>query len=118
MSEGIVLLRRRGEERSAIARVDAAAVELLASGQATTLQAARAEVILADLCEQREHMAALLADLRGRAPIGEAQIGEANANLITAINKGIVQIDLFVAQARAYAEEAIPAGQVGDQIDL
>ncbi|MCJ2020761.1 hypothetical protein MKK84_25600, partial [Methylobacterium sp. E-065] len=79
---------------------------------------ARAKVILEDLRDHRDQMAVVLADLRGREPTGEAEIDEANANLITAINQGIVQIDLFVAQARAYAEEAIPAGQVGDQIDL
>ena len=118
MSEGIVPLHQRGEKRSALARVDVAAVELLAGGQATNLQAARAKVILEDLRDHRDQMAVVLADLRRREPTGEAEIDEANANLITAINQGIVQIDLFVAQARAYAEEAIPAGQVGDQIDL
>lgn len=106
MSDGIVPLRRRGKERSALAKVDVAAVEMLACGQATSLQVARAEVILADLRGQRDQMTVLLADLRGREPTGEAQIDEANANLIAAINQGIVQIDLFVAQARAYTEVA------------
>lgn len=103
MSEGIVPLRRRGDERSALARVDTAAVEMLACGQASSLRAARAEAILADLCKQRDQLTTLLADLRGREPTGEPQIDEANANLIAAINQGIVQIDLFVAQARTYA---------------
>ena len=103
MSDGIVPLRRRGEEQSALARVDVAAVEMLACGLATSLQIARAEVILGDLREQRDQLTTLLANLRGREPTGEPQIDEANANLIAAINQGIVQIDLFVAQARAYA---------------
>ena len=103
MGDGIVPLRRRGEEQPALARVDIAAVEMLACGQATSLQVARAEVILGDLREQRDQLTMLLADLRGREPTGEAQIDEANVNLITAINQGIVQIDLFVAQARVYA---------------
>ena len=106
MGDGIVPLRRKGEERSALARVDVAAVQMLACGQATGLQVARAEVILADLRGQRDQMTVLLADLRGRQPTGEAQLDAANANLITAINQGIVQIDLFVAQARAYVEGA------------
>lgn len=107
MSNGIVPLRRRGEERSALAKVDVAAVEMLANGQATSLQVARAEVILADLREQRDHMVKLLTDLRGRELTGKTQIDEANASLITAINQGIIQIDLFVAQARAYAKVAL-----------
>ncbi|MCJ2060659.1 hypothetical protein MKL09_29585, partial [Methylobacterium sp. J-048] len=56
MSEGIVPLRRSGEERSPIARVDIAAVELLVSGEAISLQTARAEVILKDLRAQRDQM--------------------------------------------------------------
>ncbi|WP_231106557.1 hypothetical protein, partial [Streptobacillus moniliformis] len=59
----------------------------------------------------------VLADLRGREPTGQAEIDEANANLITAINQGIVQLDLFVAQAQAYAEGAVPTGQFGAQLD-
>ncbi|MCJ2093057.1 hypothetical protein MKK67_11180 [Methylobacterium sp. J-072] len=104
MSEGIVPLRRRDQARSALDRVDANAVKLLVAGQATSLQAARAGIILADLREQREQMTAVLADLRGREPSGNAQIDEANANLITAINDGIVQIDLFIAQAQVFLE--------------
>lgn len=107
MSDGIVPLRRRGEEHSALAWVDVAAVEMLADGRATSLQAARAAVILADLRDQRDAMTALLADLRGRELTGEVLIDEASASLITAINRGIVQIDLFVAQARAYADGAV-----------
>ena len=110
MSEGIVSLRRRGEERSAIARVDAAAVELLAVGQATSLQAARAEIILADMRAQRDQMTALLADLRGREPIDDSRIDEANTNLITAINAGIVQIDLFIARVQVFAAETAQSG--------
>lgn len=104
MSEGIVPLRRRGEERSALARVDAVAVEMLASGQAISLRGARAEVILADLRDQRDQLTVLLTDLRGRELTGQVLTDEANASLITAIDQGIVQIDLFVAQARAYAD--------------
>ena len=106
MSEGIVPLRRRGEERSALARVDAVAVEMLAGGRAVSLRVARAEVILADLRDKRDQMTALLADLRGRELTGKALIDEANASLITALDQGIVQIDLFVAQARSYADGA------------
>ena len=100
MTEGIVPLRRRGEEASHIARIDIAAVELLAGGEATSLQEARAEVILRNLRAQRDQMSSLLADLRGRGWTGDAQIDEVNASLNAAINQGIVQIDLFIAQAR------------------
>lgn len=110
MSDGIVPLRRRGEERSALARVDAAAVQLLAGGRATSLQAAQAEVILGDLREQRDQMAALLADLRGRALTGDSQIDNANANLITAINSGIVQIDVFIARAQVFLADTARSG--------
>ena len=110
MSESIVPLRRRSDERSALTRIDVAAVGMLANGQAASLQAARAEVILRDLQTQRDQMTMLLADLRGREPAGDERIDEANADLIMAINQGIVQIDLFVAQARAYTEIAVPIG--------
>lgn len=110
MSESIVPLRQRGEGWAALAQVDIAATQLLTNGQATSLRAARVEVILADLRVQRDRMSALLADLRGKELTGEGQIDEANADLITAINHGIVQIDLFIAQARAYAEEAVKTG--------
>ena len=106
MSEGIIPLHRRGEERSALARVDVAAMEMLARGQATSLQAARAEVIIADLREQRDQMTTLLADLRGRELTDDARIDAANANLIAAINYGIVQIDLFIARAQILTAEA------------
>ena len=106
MSKGIVPLRRNGEGQSALARVDVAAMELLVGGQATSLQAARAEVILADLCEQRDQMAVLLTDLQERELTGEPQIDEADANLIAAINQGVVQIDLFVARARSCLTDA------------
>lgn len=105
MSEGIIPLRRRGQERSALARVDVAAMELLVGGQATSLQSARAEVILADMRAQRYQMTVLLADLRGREPAGDSRIDEANANLITAINSGIVQIDLFITHVQVIAAE-------------
>ena len=110
MSEGIIPLRRRGEEQSALARVDVAAMELLVGGQATSLQSARAEVILADMRAQRYQLTALLADLRAREPAGDSRIDEANANLITAINSGIVQIDLFIAHVQVFAAEAIRSG--------
>lgn len=106
MSDGIVPLRQKGDELSALARVDVAAVEMLASGQVSSLQIARAEVILANLREQRDHMAALLADLREREPTGKVQIDDTNANLITAINTGIVQIDLFIARGRVFSAQA------------
>ncbi len=105
MSEGIVPLRRRGEKRTALDRVDVAAVELLADGRTTSLQAARAEVILADMRRQRNEMTAVLADVRSREPTGDPQIDDANANLITAINYGIVQIDLFIARAQVFLAE-------------
>ena len=110
MSEGVVPLRRKGKERSALARVDVAAMELLVGGQATSLQAARAEIILADMRVQRDQMTALLADLRGREPIDDSRIDEANTNLITAINAGIVQIDLFIARVQVFAAETAQSG--------
>ncbi|MGU3662201.1 hypothetical protein [Methylobacterium fujisawaense] len=110
MSEGIVPLRRRGEKQSALDRVDSAAVQLLATGQATSLQAARAEVILADLQAQRGRMTTVLADMRSREPTGDAQVDEANTNLVTAINYGIVQIDLFIARAQIFLAEATRSG--------
>ncbi|MCJ2048472.1 hypothetical protein [Methylobacterium sp. J-070] len=110
MSEGIVPLRRRGEERSALARVDVAAVELLVGGHATNLQAARAQIILADLREQRDQMTSVLADVRGREPTGDPEIDDTNANLITAINSGIVQIDLFIARGQVFLAQAAQPG--------
>lgn len=110
MSEGIVPLRRRGEERTALDRVDVAAVKLLVGGRATSLQTARAEVILADMRAQREQMTAVLSDLRGRELTDDPQINEANGNLITAINQGIVQIDLFIARVQVFAAEAAQSG--------
>ncbi|MCJ2135188.1 hypothetical protein MKK69_14180 [Methylobacterium sp. J-026] len=106
MTESIVPLRRKGQQQFALDRVDVAAVELLACGQATSLQAARAEVILADMREQRDQMMAVLADLRSRELTGNPQLDAAHANLITAINDGIVQIDMFIARAQLFTAEA------------
>lgn len=106
MSDGIIPLRRKGEERSALAQVDIAAVGMLISGQATSLNAARAAVILADLHKQRDQLTTMLADLQGRASTGNAQIDEVNAELITVINRGLVNIDQFAEQARVHAEKA------------
>ena len=92
-----------------LARVDVAAIELLIGGHATNLQAARAQIILADLRAQRDQMTAVLADVRGREPTGDPEIDDTNANLITAINQGIVQIDLFIAQARLFTAETAQA---------
>ena len=110
MSEGIVPLRKRGQQQKALDRVDVAAVELLASGQATSLQAARAEVILADMREQRDQMMAVLADLRSREPTADPQLDAAHANLITVINDGIVQIDVFMARAQVFLNGGGQAG--------
>ena len=110
MSEGIVLLRRREEKRSALDRVDVAAMELLVGGQATSLQAARVEVILTDMRAQRDQMTVVLADLRSCEPTGDFLIDEANANLITTISTGIVQIDLFIARARVFVAEVTRLG--------
>jgi hypothetical protein len=106
MSEGVVPLRRRGEEQSALDRFDVAAVEILVSGQAANLQTARAQVIFADLRAQRDEMTTVLTDVRSREPTGDPQIDDSNANLITAINSGIVQIDLFIARGRVLLAEA------------
>lgn len=110
MSEGIVPLRRRGEKRTALDRIDVAAVELLVSGQATSLQAARAEVILAEMRAQRDHMTAVLVDLRSREPTGDLQIDDTNSKLVTAINEGLVQIDLFIARAQVSVAEVAQSG--------
>ena len=110
MSQGIVPLRRRGQKQATLNRVDVAAVKLLVSGQATSLQAARAEVILADLRAQRDQMTAVLADMRNREPTGDPRLDEANANLITAINSGLVQVGLFIARAQVFLAEAAKPG--------
>ena len=110
MSEGIVLLRRRGEKRTALDRVDVAAVQLLADGRTASLQAARAEIILADMRAQRDPMTTVFADVRSREPTGDPQVDRANADLVTAINSGIVQIDLFIARARVFLAEATQPG--------
>ena len=110
MTETIIPLRPRSEEQSALARVDVTAAELLARGQAASLQAARAEVILIDLRGYRDQMTALLADLRAREPAGDAQINTANAGLIAAINHGVVQIDLFIARAQLLMAETARSG--------
>ncbi|MCJ2085048.1 hypothetical protein MKK88_03435 [Methylobacterium sp. E-005] len=110
MSEGIVPLRQKGEEGSALDRFDIAAVALLIGGQAASLQAARAVVILNDLRAQRDQMTAVLVDVRGREPTGDPEIDDTNANLVTAINAGIVQIDLFIARGRVLLAEAARSG--------
>ncbi|CAA2161226.1 hypothetical protein MBRA_06386 [Methylobacterium brachiatum] len=110
MTKTIIPLRPRGEEHSALARVDITAAELLARGQVVSLQTARAEVILINLRGHRDQMTALLADLRTREPAGDAQIDTANANLIAAINHGVVQIDLFIARAQLVMAEAARSG--------
>lgn len=113
MSESIVPLRRKGEEQSALFHVDHDAVELLATGQAPSLLGARAEVITKDLYARREQMTTLLADLGGREPTGHAQIDETNANLVTMINYGIAQIDVFIARAQVLTTEAAAQSQLG-----
>lgn len=110
MTETIIPLRPRGEADSALAHVDVNAAELLARGQAASLQAARGEVILINLRGHRDQMTALLADLRAREPVTDAQINTANANLIAAINHGVVQIDLFIARAQLLMAEAAQSG--------
>lgn len=107
MSQGIIPLRPKSDEQLALARIDVAAVALLAGGRATSLQAARAEAVLADLRLQRDEMTTLLSGLRGREPTGVLQLDVANANLINAITQGIVQIDLFIAQARGLLEGTV-----------
>lgn len=106
MSEAIVPLRRKGPKPAALDRVDVSAMELLADGRTTSLQAARAEVILADMRGQRDEMTVVLADVRSREPTGDPQVDEANANLVAAIKHGIVQIDLFIARAQVFLAEA------------
>ena len=105
VTETIIPLRPRSEEHSALARVDVTAVELLARGQAASLQAARTQVILINLRGHRDQMTALLADLRAREPAGDVQIDTANAGLVAAINHGVVQIDLFIARAQLLMAE-------------
>ncbi|MCJ2068559.1 hypothetical protein MKK75_07030 [Methylobacterium sp. J-030] len=106
MAETIIPLRLRDEDHSALARVDVTAAGMLARGQAATLQAARVEVILADLRGHRDQMTTLLADLRARRPTEDPGIDTANANLVTAINQGVAQIDLFIARAQVLEAEA------------
>lgn len=106
MAGTIIPLRPRDEDHSALARVDVTAAEMLAQGQAATLQAARVAVILADLRGHRDQMTALLADLRARRPTEDPGIDTANANLLTAIDQGVVQIDLFIARAQMFEAEA------------
>ena len=107
MSQGIIPLRPKGGDQSALARIDVAAVALLADGQALSLQAARAEAILTDLRLQRDEMALVLAGLRERELTGAPEIDTANTNLVTAIRQGIVQIDLFIAQTRSLLEKTL-----------
>ena len=86
MTQTIIPLRPRGGRQSSLARIDPVAVELLASGKATNLQAARIEAILTDMGLQRDQLTTLLADLRGQKSFGYTQDDAANADLITAIN--------------------------------
>ncbi len=110
MSREIIPLRSKGAKQSALARIDVAAVALLSGGLAASLQAARAEVILADLRLRRDEMSTLLCDLRSREPTALPHIDIANANLIAAIVQGMVQIDLFIAQARTLLERTQQPG--------
>ena len=113
MTGTITPLRPRGKGQSSLARFDLVAAELLRAGRASNLQTARIEVILADLREQRGHLAAMLADLRGREPTGYAQVDGPNAGLITAIDRGIVELDLFIARVRVIQDTSARSGGVG-----
>ena len=104
MSWGIIPLRPKGPKYSALVRIDVAAAALLSEGLAASLQEARAKVILTDLRLRRDEMSMLLSDLRGREPTSDLQIDDANTNLIASIVHGLVQVDLFIAQARGLLE--------------
>jgi antitoxin component of MazEF toxin-antitoxin module len=105
MGAGIIPLRGKNETHSALARVDVIAAARLTSGQAVNLQVARAEVILAELWGHRCQLADLLADLQRQKSSDNADIDQANAKLVTATTLGLVQIDLFIAQAQAFVEQ-------------
>jgi hypothetical protein len=49
-------------------------------------------------------MATLLTDLQSQDLTNKPHIDGADAHLIMVINEGIVQIDLFIAQAQVYAK--------------
>ncbi|MCJ2111015.1 hypothetical protein MKK64_07385 [Methylobacterium sp. E-025] len=66
-------------------------------------------------------MTALLSDLRRRETSRLPHIDVANANLIVAIVQGVVQIDLFIAQARGLIERTeqpgtLPLGESGQAL--
>ncbi len=103
MSAAIIPLHRWRGAQTSLARVDTAAVGLLNSGQAVSLQDARAEVILTDLQTQRDHLAIVLEDLRRQEPSSDIQIREADANLLAAVEAGIGRIDHFIARAKTFA---------------
>lgn len=105
MTETIIPLRPRGNGQASLARIHLFAAELLAGGQAASLQEARLQAILMDLRVQRNQLTTVLADLRGRELTGYAQIDAANAELLIAINQGLIQIDLFIARAQVLAKE-------------
>lgn len=109
MSRRVIPLRPIGNENSAVARIDIAAVALLSGGHAASLQAARAEAILADLRLRRDEMTMLLSEMRGREPTGVLQVDAAQANLIIAISEGVVQVDRFIAQAQGSLERFEPS---------
>ena len=111
MTEPIIPLRPRGDGQPSLARFDLVAAELLAGGRVRSLQAARVEAILMDLRVQREQMSTLLADLRSRESTGDPHVDAVNANLIYAINQGIVQVDLFIARAGVLANDTAQSGQ-------
>ncbi|AWV19807.1 MULTISPECIES: hypothetical protein [Methylobacteriaceae] len=106
MTGTIIPLRSRGDAASALASFDGIAAEMLTDGRAVSLSAARIEVILAKLRTQRTEMAALLADLQARPPSGDIQLDTINADLSVAVSKGLAQIELFIQQAKTYAERA------------
>ncbi|UIY43517.1 hypothetical protein [Methylobacterium radiotolerans] len=103
MTRRIVPLYRDDNGRSALARFDGTALELLADGRATTLSSARLDVILARLYEQRAVLVAVITDLQTRPSSGDAQIDALNADLRVEADKSLAQLDLFIQQAETCA---------------
>lgn len=106
MTGTVVSLQTRADGASALARIDVAAIELLAEGRAATLSVARIDVILANLVGQRAELVAVIAELSRRPSSGNTRIDALNADLRVAARDGLVQIDLFIEQTQTCAAAA------------
>lgn len=102
MADKIIPLRPTNIQTAALARFDKLAAELLAEGQAATLTAARIDAVLKQTRADRSELALVLEDLQARAPTGNAQLDQANADLRAFAAEGVSHIDMLIRAIEAW----------------